>query len=315
MEAMGSGAYDRNDAALWDIARPARPSRVPGVMMAGFDDRGLTPPSLRLIPHPSVTLILAFGGTISVQDPAGRRRQGSFVIGPGFGRVLHALRVEQADCLQIRLSPVVAHALLGVAVADLDGGVVTLDELWGRDAERLTERLAALASWEERFASVDAWLARRCAAVSQTPALIPATTASAATAGTAGTAETMVTVATGAAQPEVAWAWHEIVASRGTARVEHLAAELGWSRKRLWARFHAQVGLPPKRAARLVRFDHAVHGLAAGRPAAEVAAERGYADQSHLHRDVVAFTGLTPTAVVDEPFLAIDDIAWGWPGK
>lgn len=287
---MGSGAYDRNGGALWDIARPARPSRVPGVVMAGFHDRGLTPPSLRLIPHPSVTLVLPFGGTISVQDTAGRRQEGGFVIGPGFGQVLHALRVEQAECLQIRLSPLIAHALLGVAVADLDGAVVTLDELWGRDAARLAERMAALGSWEERFASVDAWLARRCAAASPTTAA----------------AQT---------EAEVAWAWREIVASRGTARIEHLAAELGWSRKRLWSRFHAQVGLPPKRAAKLVRFDHAVHGLAAGRQAAAVAAERGYADQSHLHRDVRAFTGLTPAAVVDEPFLAIDDLAWGWPRK
>jgi len=34
-----------------------------------------------------------------------------------------------------------------------------------------------------------------------------------------------------------------------------------------------------------------------------------------LHRDVVSFTGLTPATVVNEPFLAIDDIAWGWPGR
>ena len=53
--------------------------------------------------------------------------------------------------------------------------------------------------------------------------------------------------------------------------------------------------------------------LAAGRAPAGVAAEGGYADQSHLHRDVVAFTGLTPTAVAGEPFLAVDDVAWGWP--
>jgi methylphosphotriester-DNA--protein-cysteine methyltransferase len=112
----------------------------------------------------------------------------------------------------------------------------------------------------------------------------------------------------------VAWAWRGIVAGRGTVRIEHLAAELGWSRKRLWSRFHSQIGLPPKRAAKLVRFDHAVHGLVAGQDAAGVAADGGYTDQSHLHRDVVAFTGLTPATVVDEPFLAVDDIAWGWPG-
>jgi hypothetical protein len=37
-----------------------------------------------------------------------------------------------------------------------------------------------------------------------------------------------------------------------------------------------------------------------------VAAESGYVDQSRLHRDVVAFAGLTPAAVAASPFLAVD---------
>jgi AraC-like DNA-binding protein len=179
---------------------------------------------------------------------------------------------------------VVAHAVLGAAVADLDGAVGTLDDLWGREAARISEQLGELSSWAERFAWTDAWLARRCAAAAQV-------------------------------DREVTWAWHPIVAGRGMLRIEHLATELGWSRKRLWSRFQAQIRLPPKRAAKLVRFDHAVHRLVAGQDAAAVAAEGGYADQSHLHRDVIAFTSLTPSTVVDEPFLAIDDIAWGWPGR
>jgi AraC-like DNA-binding protein len=59
-----------------------------------------------------------------------------------------------------------------------------------------------------------------------------------------------------------------------------------------------------------VRFDHAAHLLAAGRAPASVAGESGYVDQSHLHREVNAFTGLTPTAVASAPWLAIDDVAW-----
>jgi AraC-like DNA-binding protein len=249
--------------------------------MAGFRDRGCTPPGLRLIPHPAVTLVLVFGGTIAVEDALGRRQQGSFVTGLGFGEALRALRAESFECLQIRLSPVVAHAVLGGAVADLASTVVPLDDLWGRESAEVLERLAGLSSWDERFGLADAWLAHRAAAAP--------------------------------VSAEVAWAWRGIVAGRGSVRVERLAAELGWSRKRLWSRFQAQIGLPPKRAAKLVRFDHAVHGLAAGRAPAGVAAEGGYTDQSHLHRDVVAFTGLTPAAVAGEPFLAVDDVAWGWP--
>ena len=102
--------------------------------------------------------------------------------------------------------------------------------------------------------------------------------------------------------------------SRGQVRVERLAAETGWSRKRLWSRFRSQLGLTPKRTAQLIRFDHAAHRLAAGHSAALVAAESGYADQSHLHRDVVAFAGVTPRAVAAAPWLAVDHIAWAAPG-
>jgi transcriptional regulator GlxA family with amidase domain len=110
--------------------------------------------------------------------------------------------------------------------------------------------------------------------------------------------------------PEVAQAWRRTRLSRGRLRVEGLADEVGWSRKRLWSRFRAQLGVSPKVAARLVRFDHAAHLLAAGRAPAEVAVGCGYADQPHLHREVRAFAGLTPTAVASAPWLAIDDVAW-----
>jgi AraC-like DNA-binding protein len=41
-----------------------------------------------------------------------------------------------------------------------------------------------------------------------------------------------------------------------------------------------------------------------------VAAEGGYADQSHLHREVRDFVEMTPTVVADQPWLAVDDVAW-----
>ena len=99
----------------------------------------------------------------------------------------------------------------------------------------------------------------------------------------------------------------------GQVRVERLAAEVGWSRKRLWSRFRSQIGLTPKRAAQLIRFDHVAHRLAAGHSAALVAAESGYADQSHLHREVMAFAGVTPKAVTATPWLTVDHIASAAP--
>ncbi|MEV6837214.1 helix-turn-helix domain-containing protein [Streptomyces sp. NPDC051133] len=265
--------------AVWDVACPQRPSRVAGVSMAGFRVRDLE--ALRMVPHPAVTLLLEFGtGSPVLDGAAGRQQRGSLVAGPGFGSGGEArARGENIECVQVRLSPVIARAVLGVSPADLDGAAVSLGDLWGREASRIRGRLGEVPSWQGRFALTDALLARRHEAGPPV-------------------------------DPEVAWAWHRIVGSHGLARVDGLAAEIGWSRKRLWSRFRSQLGLPPKRAVKLVRFDHAVHRLVAGDGAARVAADTGYADQSHLHRDVVEFTGATPATVAREPFLAVDDIAW-----
>ena len=278
---MVSIAQERDDVAVWDVARPARPSRVAGVTMAGFGDRGGSAAGHRVVPHPAVTLALEFGaGPLIVDDvAAGRQQQGSLVAGLGIGLGVLRVRGENFEAVQVRLSPLVARAILGVSPAELDGTVVGLDDLWGREAARIGEQLGDVCSWEERFTLTDALLARRREARSSV-------------------------------DPEVAWAWDRIVAGRGRVRIDGLADELGWSRKRLWMRFRSQIGIPPKRAAKLVRFDHAAHRLAAGEDAARVAADGGYADQSHLHRDVVAFTGVTPAAVAGEPWLAVDDIAW-----
>lgn len=271
---------ERADRAVWAVVRPARPSRVAGVSLAGFRDRGLTPVGHRAIPHPAVTIALEFGaGPLIVDDSAGRQQRGSLVAGLGFGAGAVWVRGENFAAVQVRLSPVVARTVLGVSPADLDGAVVALDDLWGRPASRIREQLSDASSWEERFAITDALLARHCQAGSPV-------------------------------DPEVAWAWSQILAGGGQVRIDQLAAEVGWSRRRLWSRFHSQIGLPPKRAATLVRFDHAAHRLAAGEDAAQVAADGGYADQSHLHRDVRAFTGATPAVVAGEPWLAVDDIAW-----
>ncbi|MEU1150884.1 helix-turn-helix domain-containing protein [Streptomyces sp. NPDC005863] len=274
----------RDDPAAWDVARPRRRDGVPGVDVAGFRVFGPLGPlsgGLRIVPHPAVMLVLAFGpGRPAVDDGAGRRHRGSLVAGPGFGSG-GAVRAwgEDVACVQVRLSPPAAGAILGVCPADLDGAVVRLDDVWGRRAAQVCERLAGLDTWQERFAYTEAELARRCA----------------------GRAPV---------DPAVAWAWRRIVDSGSLVRVERLADDLGWSRKRLWSRFRDHLGMPPKQAARLVRFDHAVHRLVAGAGPAGVAADTGYCDQSHLHRDVVAFTGATPAAVAGEPFLTVDDRAW-----
>ncbi|OKJ15897.1 AraC family transcriptional regulator [Kitasatospora sp. CB01950] len=267
-----------------DIALPPpSPGLLPGVTMAGFRQRDAEAAGITMVAHPAVTVLVDLSGGRAgddrgiVYDAHGRRTRGSVVVGLLPGELRAAGR--GVDCLQIRLDPVAAAALLG---PEPGGPVAALEAVWGRDAGRLEDRLRAASCWEERFAVAADWLERRRA---ERPRV----------------------------DPEVAHVWRRTLGSRGRARVEALADEVGWSRQLLWARFRAQLGVTPKRAARLVRFDHAVHLLAVGREAAGVAAESGFADQSHLHREVRTFTGLTPAAVAAAPWLAVD--ATAWPGS
>jgi AraC-like DNA-binding protein len=280
-QARGSIPSASDAAAMWDIEVPSRPGRLAGVRMAGFSDRVNDLVDLQTVPYPAVTLVIDLGGGLVVDDPRGRRHWGSVVAGlaPGEMRV----RGRGIQALQVRLSPVVAHAVLG-ACAELQGTVAGLDDLWGPDAARIQEQLRAARSWEDRFTMAEAALARRFEAGR-------------------------------AVDAQVGYVWRRMVRNQGQVRVEPLASEAGWSRKRLWSRFRSQIGLTPKRAARLIRFDHAAHRLAAGDGAALVAAESGYADQSHLNRDVMTFAGMTPTAVGVTPWLAVDEVAWAAPGS
>ncbi|BEL08334.1 helix-turn-helix domain-containing protein [Actinoplanes sichuanensis] len=255
-----------------DIAVPR--FRLPGVSMAGFRQRSPALWDVTMVAHPSVTLLIDLsGGDGAGYDTPDGRRHGSVAAGLLPGRI-HASGWARVECLQIRLDPAVGTGLFG-GFAELSNSVVPLDEIWGRQTERIEAGLRAARSWDERFAMAAALLAPRRSA-----------------------------------DPEVAHAWARTVTGRGGLRVAELADEVGWSRQRLWSRFRAQVGVTPKVAARLARFDHAAHLLAAGRPAASAAADSGYADQSHLHREAREFTGLTPTALATTPWLAIDDRAW-----
>ncbi|MFE3250195.1 helix-turn-helix domain-containing protein [Streptomyces sp. NPDC059209] len=263
-----------------EVAVPRQSERLPGISMAGFRQRVAAPADIAMVAHPSVTLFVDLSeGDGLVYDAHGRRERGSTVVGlvPGELRV-SGRAAGRIECLQIRLSPVVATAVLGPPT-EFGGTVTSLEGVWGRDAGRAEDRLRAATSWDERFTVAANLLAQRPTA---RPSL----------------------------DPEIAVVWWRMHTSRGRVRVDDLANEVGWSRKRLWSRFRSQIGLTPKRAAQLMRFDHAAHLLAAGNAAAWVAAASGYADQSHLHREVKAFTGATPTVVATAPWLAIDGSAW-----
>jgi hypothetical protein len=78
--------------------------------------------------------------------------------------------------------------------------------------------------------------------------------------------------------------------------------EPAWASERtIERRFRWALGLTPKQLAQIRRAQAAVARLQAGRAAADVAAELGYADQPHLSRSLRRFMGLTPSEVAGQP--------------
>ena len=180
-------------------------------------------------------------------------------------------RTEGSACppafVELRLAPLGAYRLLGPPTDALSGQVMDLTDVLGAGSRRLADQLRDTPSWRQRFGLLDAYLLRR-AQHGPEPA------------------------------PEVAWAWRRLTATGGRMPIGRLAGEVGWSHKHLITRFKQQIGLPPKTAARLVRFDLVRRRLAAHPPARwdALAADSGYADQAHLIREFHEFAGATPTA-------------------
>jgi AraC-like DNA-binding protein len=92
----------------------------------------------------------------------------------------------------------------------------------------------------------------------------------------------------------------EVLRAQPDRPVTALAAEVGLSERQLRRRFEVAVGYGPKRLGRVFRFQrlldliHASHG----RPGwSQLAIAAGYADQSHMINDCLAFSGGPPTAL------------------
>jgi AraC-like DNA-binding protein len=236
----------------------------------GYVERTAEPLVRREVPTGDVTLIISPDTTLRLPDVRDGARppasHGSFVAAL---HDTHAL-VEHDGYqhgIEVRLTPLGAHRLFALSMDELTNRVVELDDLLGRGAEELVGRLWDLAGWEARFDLLDRLIAARV--------------------------DEARPVSEG-----VAWAWERLRETQGRVAVGGLAAELGWSHRRLIARFREQVGMPPKTIGRLMRFENVSRALI-GTPEprlAEVAFDCGYYDQAHLNRDFRDFSGMTPGA-------------------
>jgi AraC-like DNA-binding protein len=271
------------DTDLWstpaaaELPAPLRPFLR---SVAGYGGAGLRPGVHRGLPGRSLTLVLA------PDEPLGVAATGTDW---DAGRVQHqhvtlsGLHTEPAfvaqpgrwSGVQVDVSPLGAHRLFDVPAGALPTDAFDARAVLGAEADRVCEELTWATSWSARYAVVLDWLLDRLHAG-----------------------------APGRVRTEVVQAWRLLEARRGRLGVTEVADAVGLGPRRLAQLFRAEVGVTPKVAARLMRFDAARREVAvvASRPGAldlsGVAVRHGYYDHAHLVRDFTAFTGLSPTGWV-----------------
>lgn len=170
------------------------------------------------------------------------------------------------EMIGVYFEPGSTSALLQVPAVELTDQVVDLGDLWGSRGARLAEDLADL-NEAERVDRLEAVLIDR---LRQTP--VP---------------RLRVDV-TGLAR------W--VRAEPTSMTVQRLADAAGVSRQHLTRVFRQGIGVSPKRYCRLARFQAGLiyAGAGAGVQWAQVAAELGYADQSHMIAEFRELSSLTP---------------------
>jgi AraC-like DNA-binding protein len=157
--------------------------------------------------------------------------------------------------------------LLGVSGADLQNHVIGAESLRGTEVFSLADELSELSPEDARVDRLESALLKQAA-------------------GRKGP-DTNIDI------PGIA-AW--IIHRRGQAGVEQLAESTGISRQHLTRVFRQNVGVTPKMYCRLARFQST---LAYTNPCnnidwAQVAAQMGYTDQSHMIAEFRRFSSLTP---------------------
>ncbi|MET8523513.1 helix-turn-helix domain-containing protein [Nocardioides sp. NPDC004968] len=260
------------------VRLPTHP-RLQGLVagIVGFREQSAVPLERRQPAGTLLPLVLSFGDPFEIVEVAageGVGTYGSFLSGFMPGPVSTRSGRSHA-CVQVYLTPLGVSRLLGVPGQEVAGRVIAAEDLIPQLGPSLSERLAAAGTWRPRLDLVQSALLARAGGVAGDPV-----------------------------DPLVSWLWDRITESGGQARIRDLVTETGWSHRYVTTCFQRAVGLTPKAAAGVIRFERAAADISTSSihrlgtlPVAEVAARHGYADQSHLTRDVVRYAGEPPSAL------------------
>lgn len=248
--------------------------------LTGYSFIGPPPEMHRGLPSRCLTIVLSLDEPVGVAWPGRVVDKFHALVG---GLHSTAVRIGESPNLagiQLALTPAGSRALLSVPPGQLGSLVIDLDDLLGLPARRLVEQVREKDHWGDRFDLVEQTLLR---AWKDEPLPEP--------------------------RAEVGWAWRRLCETAGGVGVQELATEVGWSRRHLTERFHAEYGLAPKVVARVLRFERTVGRLRQQSSArlADIAAEVGYADQAHLTREWQAIAGCSPRQWLNEELPIVQD--------
>ncbi|EGD54811.1 helix-turn-helix domain-containing protein [Gordonia neofelifaecis] len=240
--------------------------RLTGVGITPYDVVADGPGEHLGLPGSTATLVvdLADGLVLSAENRTGRTTFRCCIAGIHLRPVtIHHNGLQRG--VQLDLSPTAVHAIFGMPASEISSDMVELAQVDTAFARDLHERLA------------------------ETPPDDRAVVCADMLAGIEADAEIPY---------DAHAAWETIARRRGDITVSELVELSGWSARHLTKLFTAEFGIGPKQAARLIRFDTARELLEAGRNAGDVAAECGYADQSHMSREFTELTGYSPRGLM-----------------
>lgn len=248
--------------------------------ITGYSFLGVPPELHRGLPSRCLTIVLSLDEPVGVAWPGQPVDKFQALVGGLHSSAVWICESPNVAGIQLALTPAGSRALLGVPPGELGSLVIDLDDVLGLPARRLAEQVREKDSWDERFALIQQTMLK---AWKDEPLPEP--------------------------RAEVGWAWRRLCETAGGVGVQELATEVGWSRRHLTERFHAEYGLAPKVFARVLRFERAV-GRIRRQPTArlaDIAADVGYADQAHLTREWQAIAGCSPRQWMTEELPKVQD--------
>ena len=193
------------------------------------------------------------------------------ILGPQTGPIAETL-APGTTIVGVRLRPEAASSVLGLPISTLVDLALDADELWGDRGDALQEHVAGAGSAQEAAAHLLRTVSER---------LADATTP----------------------DPVVAEGVQRLTCGH-RAGVASMASSLFISERQLRRRFEAATGLTPTTLHRILRFQRFLAlAWTSERPSTQIArlaAEAGYSDQAHLHREAARLEGRSPRAFLSE---------------